>query len=114
MPRGVGSGAGEPADGLSNYLVLWIVLFSVTIRDADSAAAGAGLGYMDPGRAPIAEDLPDELVGERERPGAEEPLDARRRPRRRFGPSTLLSASIGAGAVTQLFEGLGIDEKFNN
>ena len=43
---------------------------------------------MDPGRAPIAEDLPYELVGERERPGAKEPLDARRRPRRRFGPST--------------------------
>ena len=63
MSRGVGPGAGEPADGLSNYLVLWIVLYSVAIRDADSAAAGAGLGYMDPGRAPIAEDLPDELVG---------------------------------------------------
>ena len=54
MPRGVGSGAGEPADGLSNYLVLWLVLFSVTVlglvgrarvpRDADSVAAGAGLG----------------------------------------------------------------------
>ena len=83
MPRGVGSGAGEFADGLmSKFMVLWLVLFSVTIRDADSAAAGAGLGYMDPGRAPIAEDLPYELVGERERPGAKEPLDARRRPRR--------------------------------
>ena len=55
------------------------------MRDAYLTAVGAGLGYMDPGRAPIAEDLPDELVGERERPGAEEPLDAWRRPRRRGG-----------------------------
>jgi len=33
---------------MSKFMVLWIVLFSFTIRDADSAAAGAGLGYIDP------------------------------------------------------------------
>ena len=27
MPRGVGPGPGEPADGLSNYLVLWSYFF---------------------------------------------------------------------------------------
>ena len=29
-------------------MVLWLVLFSVTIRDAYLAAVGAGLGYIDP------------------------------------------------------------------
>ena len=51
---------------MSKFMVLWLVLYSVTIRDAYLAAVGAGLGYMDPGRAPIAEDLPGDLVGERE------------------------------------------------
>ena len=34
---------------MSKFMVLWLVLFSVTtVRDAYLAAAGASLGYIDP------------------------------------------------------------------
>ena len=65
MPRGVGSSAGEPADGLSNYLVLWIVLFSVTVPGlVGRARVRACRRFLDGGRGlgPIDEKIQCQLM----------------------------------------------------
>ena len=125
---------------MSKFMVLWLVLFSVTtVRDAYLAAAGASLGYIDPvllfyghaaDRARV-DFLAQAAVRKASTAAAatrassfSSSLTCRSIPVSMSllldeslsldESSLLLSTSIGAGAVTQLFKGLELMKKFNN